>query len=110
MTTLVTDVVVRKTENTNRQTLFEFRGVYPELSSQSLGKVELAQAESKTISSKKLLCAYFPKPTIIQITIDSVVSTVTVSGTILLPFECEMTVTNSSSSATDPTIFQYVTA
>lgn len=110
MTTLVTDVVVRKTENTNRQTLFEFRGVYADLATQSLGKVELAQGESQTISAKKLLCAYFPKPTIIQVTIDLVVSTVTVSGTILLPFECSITVTNDSITATDPTIFQYVTA
>jgi hypothetical protein len=110
MSTLTATVMLRKTEKQNREILFDFRGVFPDIDNDQVGKVSLIQGQSKTIAASKVLCAYFPKPTIIQLTIDSVDIETTVDGTLLLPFACEMQVAYTNPTTTDPLVFHYVVA
>lgn len=110
MSTLTATVMLRKSEKNDRTTIFDFRGVFPDVSNDQVGKVSLIQGQSKTIVASKLLCAYFHKPTIIQLTIGSDVCEVTVDGTLLLPFACEMQVAYTNPTTTDPLVFNYVVA
>lgn len=110
MTTLVTDVVISQTTRNARSDLFSFRSSYGDLANQNGGKVALLATQAKTIAATKLLCMYFPKPTVIQVTINTVVTTMTVSGTLMLPVACSVTVTNTSLTTTDPLTFTYLVA
>lgn len=110
MTTLVAEVTVHKTERKTRKQLFDFRGSYGNLRGADSGSAELLYNQNKILVSTKLLCVYFSKPTVIQLTIGSSVSTLTVEGTMIIPGECSVSVTNTSTTATDPLMFSYIVA
>lgn len=109
MIVLTSDVVIRKTDKRQRSDIASFRASYADLGSQTSGNVALLASQNKTITSTKLLYMYFPKPTVILITFGVTVNTVTVTGSLLLPVACTVSVTNSS-QATDPLTFTYVVA
>lgn len=110
MSTLVATVTLRKTEKSNRQILFDFRGTFPDVENDQVAKVSLTQGQTKTVTATRLLCAYFHKPTIIQLTINTITTTVTVDGTLFLPFACTMVVAYTNPTTTDPLVFHYVVA
>lgn len=110
MTVLTTEVVVRRTERNDRRNLYEFQGKYPDLPGEDLGRAALLPGDSKVLVSTKLLCVYFPKPTVIQLTIGESVSTIEVTGNMMIPGACAITVANDSGTTTDPLVFNYVVA
>lgn len=110
MSMLTVELTVRQTEKNARRDLFSFQGKYTDLVGQDLGRASLNYGQSKTLVSTKVLCVYFTKPTVIQLTIGQTVSTVEINGAMVIPAACAITVSNNSGTTTDPLVFHYVVA
>lgn len=110
MSTLTAQMTIINSEKRTRTVLLEGSGSVPDAQI-TTGSGSLTAGQTKTLTFTKLISLYFPKPTLIHLTIGSDTVDATVKGAMVLPCAGVLVIENpADTTATDPTTFSYVLA
>lgn len=110
MSTLVSEVTVTESTTRDRRQLVTKRGTYGEIGNFDLSRHTLEYQDAVTLQFTQFVFMYFPKPTLITLTVNSNSVDLTVVGTLVLPAAGSVHVEHTDAQVTDPIVFEYLKA
>lgn len=110
MSTVVCKVAVRDVDKRFTRDLLQANGSFDEVQNLRQTRTSIRAGETVAVSFTKFCVAYFPQPTLIQLTIGDAVSTPVANGTLVLPFAGSISVTHPGDAQTNPIELEFLSS
>lgn len=110
MSTVTCNVAVRDVDKRNTRNLMQAYGSFETNRKLNQVRTTLTDGENIAVSFTTFCIAYFPRPTLIRLTIGDSESTPIANGVLVLPFAGSISVTHPGGAQTDPIELEFLTS